>query len=70
VSATLQHSLDVAAISGLSGVRDVSMVNHRVECTVSGAMEPLLEALQPAVVLTLDSTEMNLDDVFPLALSA
>lgn len=35
-----------------------------LQCTVTGTMEPLLEALLPSIVVTLDPAEMSLEEVF------
>jgi ABC-2 type transport system ATP-binding protein len=64
VDATLEHEVAAEGIARIPGVADVVVAGHRVRCTVSGKMEPFLEALQPAVVITLDSAEMSLEEVF------
>jgi ABC-2 type transport system ATP-binding protein len=64
VDATLEHDVSAEGIAKIPGVADVVVSDHHVRCTVSGKMEPLLEALQSAVVITLDSAEMSLEEVF------
>jgi ABC-2 type transport system ATP-binding protein len=64
VEATLEHEVDAEMMAKVPGVADLVVSDHHVQCTVSGKMEPLLEALQPAGVITLDSAEMSLEEVF------
>ena len=62
--ATVQKAIDSERFAKIPGVANVVVSDHRLQCTVTGAMEPLLDALTPAVVVSLDSTEMSLEEVF------
>jgi ABC-2 type transport system ATP-binding protein len=64
IDATVQQAIDSERFAKIPGVADVVVSDHRLRCTVTGTMEPLLEALVPAVVVSLDSTEMSLEEVF------
>jgi ABC-2 type transport system ATP-binding protein len=64
IDATVENAVDGARIAGITGITDVSVTDHHVHCTITGKMAPLLEALQPATVLALDSAEMSLEEVF------
>jgi ABC-2 type transport system ATP-binding protein len=64
VVATVEKDIDRDQLVRVPGVSAVVVSDHRLECTVSGKMEPLLEALLPANVVTLDSSEMSLEEVF------
>jgi ABC-2 type transport system ATP-binding protein len=64
IDATVRQAIDSERFAKIPGVADVVVSDHRLRCTVTGAMEPLLDALVPAVVVSLDSTEMSLDEVF------
>jgi ABC-2 type transport system ATP-binding protein len=64
IDATVQRAIDAQRFATIPGVADVVVSDHRVRCTVTGPMEPLLDALVPAVVVSLDSTEMSLEEVF------
>jgi ABC-type multidrug transport system ATPase subunit len=64
VDATVENSLDPAKLAAVPGVADVVVSDHHLQCTMTGKMEPLLDVLQAAVVLTLDSSEMSLEEVF------
>ena len=64
IDALLENSVDAEKFRNVTGVSDVVVSDHRLRCTVTGKMEPLLDALQSAVVVTLDSAEMSLEEVF------
>ncbi len=64
VEATVEHDFDANRIARVPGVSDVLAADHHVRCTMTGPMQPLLEALQPFGVITLDSAEMDLEEVF------
>jgi ABC-2 type transport system ATP-binding protein len=64
VDATFETVLDGARLTKIPGVTGVVVSDHHLQCTVTGKMEPLLEMLVPAGVLTLDSTEMSLEEIF------
>jgi ABC-2 type transport system ATP-binding protein len=64
VDATVERPIAREQFTCVPGVEDVVVSDHRLRCTITGRMEPLLDALRPAVVLTLDSTEMSLEEVF------
>jgi ABC-2 type transport system ATP-binding protein len=52
------------AIRSAAGVEDVVVDDHTVTCTVTGAFEPLLKALNGATVTNLVSHEPSLEEVF------
>jgi len=64
VDATVVTALDAARLTKIPGVASVLVSDHHLQCTVTGTMEPLLEVLLPAGVVTLDSTEMSLEEIF------
>jgi ABC-2 type transport system ATP-binding protein len=53
-----------AAIRSAAGVEDVVVSDHRVTCTVRGAFDPLLKALDASTVTNLVSHEPSLEEVF------
>jgi ABC-2 type transport system ATP-binding protein len=64
VDATVSTALDAARLTKIPGVASVIISDHHLQCTVTGTMEPLLQMLLPAGVVTLDSTEMSLEEIF------
>jgi ABC-2 type transport system ATP-binding protein len=64
ITATVEKPVDAERLTRVKGVDGVLVSDHHLQCTVTGTMEPLLEALLPSVVLTLDSAEMSLEEVF------
>ena len=64
IDATVQEAIDSERFAKIPGVADVVVSDHRLQCTMTGAMEPLLDVLVPAVVVSLNSTEMSLEEVF------
>ena len=64
VDARVTHDLDRAELERVPGVADVEIAGHRLQCTVTGAMGPLLTVLEPAQVVSLDSSAMSLEEVF------
>jgi ABC-2 type transport system ATP-binding protein len=64
VDATLETTVDPALLTKVPGVAGLVVSDHHLQCTVTGKMEPLLEMLLPAGVVTLDSTEMSLEEIF------
>jgi ABC-2 type transport system ATP-binding protein len=54
----------VAAIRSAVGVEDIVVENNKVTCTVKGAFDPLLKALQGATVTNLVSHEPSLEELF------
>lgn len=64
VDATVETEVDGKRISSIPGTADVTVTDHHVRCTMTGTMEPLLEVLQEARVISLDSVEMSLEEVF------
>ena len=64
IDATVEKSLDPARLARVPGVADLVVSDHHLQCTFTGSMDPLLEALVPSVVVSLDSSEMSLEEVF------
>ncbi len=64
VDATVQNAIDSDRFAKIPGVAQVVVSDHRLQCTVTGPMEPLLDVLVPAVVVSLNSTEMSLEEIF------
>ena len=54
----------IAGVRGAPGVQAVEVNGHRVHCHVTGAIEPLLEALTAVGVLHLVSREPSLEELF------
>ncbi|HVB77946.1 MAG TPA: ABC transporter ATP-binding protein [Candidatus Nitrosotalea sp.] len=59
-----ENEMDRARLAALAGVTDIAISEHRVQCTLTGTMQPLLDALQTARVLSIDSSELTLEEVF------
>ena len=53
VDATIETHIAPQRIAGLAGVSDVTVTDHRVQCTITGGMAPLIAVLQPATILAL-----------------
>ena len=64
IEATVEKTLDGQRLAKVPGVADLVIADHHLQCTFTGPMEPLLEALVPSVVISLDSAEMSLEEVF------
>jgi ABC-2 type transport system ATP-binding protein len=64
VDASVERDIEPAALSRIAGVSDVVVEDHRVQCRVQGRIAPLLDALEPAGVVELDSQELSLEEVF------
>ena len=64
VDATVEKEIDSTRLNKVPGVAGVILSDHHLQCTVTGRMEPLLELLVPSGVVTLDSTEMSLEEIF------
>ena len=64
IDAVVEHQIDERTLAAVPGVTGVTVADHHVRCTVNGKIEPLLEALQPASVVSLDASEMSLEEVF------
>ena len=64
VDVTAEHDFDRSLLAKVPGVTDLVISDHHLTCTVAGKMAPLLQALQPSSVLTLDSAELSLEEVF------
>ena len=54
----------VTAIRSAAGVEDVVVEDNKVTCTVKGAFDPVLKALQGATVTNLVSHEPSLEELF------
>jgi ABC-2 type transport system ATP-binding protein len=46
------------------GVSAIQLTDHRLQCNVTGSFEALLAVLQPAGIVSIESAEMNLEQVF------
>lgn len=64
VSAELDDTPPVAALSGIDGVRDVEVEGHRFTATVEGSPDALVKTLARCTVVSLDVEEADLEDVF------
>ncbi len=64
VDATVEKEINSTRLNKVPGVAGVILSDHHLQCTVTGRMEPLLELLVPSGVVTLDSTEMSLEEIF------
>jgi ABC-2 type transport system ATP-binding protein len=64
IEARVEREVDQSRMRMVPGITDLSISDHHIRCTITGTMEPLLEALQPSNVLSLDSAEMSLEEVF------
>jgi ABC-2 type transport system ATP-binding protein len=59
-----ESAIPEAAIRSAAGVEDVTAGDHSVTCTVRGAVDPLLKALEGATVTNLVSHEPSLEEIF------
>ena len=64
IDVSVARDVDVDRLHHLEGVSAVRVDDHRVSCDVSGSVEALLAALQPAGIISIDSAEMSLEQVF------
>ena len=64
IEARFEGELHVDQIGSLPGVSDASVDDHHFTCTVQGSISPLLQGLEKAAVVELDSHEMTLEEVF------
>jgi ABC-2 type transport system ATP-binding protein len=59
-----ESAIPEAAIRAAAGVEDVSIKNRTITCTVRGAVDPLLKALEGTTVANLVSHEPSLEEIF------
>ena len=64
VEVMVEGAIDRRRVEQLAGVSAIHFSDHRMECNVAGKVDALLTALQPAGVITIESAEMNLEQVF------
>lgn len=64
VEITFDQAISAELFEGIPGVRDVSVQDARLRCTVRGSIDPLMKAASRHVVLDLISHEPDLEDVF------
>ncbi len=64
VEASFAGAVDAGALAAVPGVRQVEITDHRLRCSVTGSIGPLLAALRTAEVVELDSVELSLEEVF------
>ena len=64
VEATFETVPPADAFAGVPGVREVDRRGSRVVLSLQGPADPLVKALSAFTVLTLDSHEADLEDVF------
>ncbi len=58
------ETVDRSTLEHIPGLSDLYVEDHRITCTIAGAMTPLLDAVRPATILTIDSAEMSLEEIF------
>jgi ABC-2 type transport system ATP-binding protein len=58
------RAIDVHSLQRVAGVSAVDVSDHRMQCNVAGSVGPLLEALRSAGIVSIESAEMNLEQVF------
>lgn len=64
IDATVESDVAVSRLAGIPGVTDVQVDNHHVHCRVRGRVAPLLEVLETAGVVEIDSQELSLEELF------
>jgi ABC-2 type transport system ATP-binding protein len=64
VDATVESGLAASQLVAIPGVSDVQVDDHHVHCRVRGRVAPLLEVLDTAGVIEIDSQEMSLEELF------
>ena len=64
VEVRLTHAVAARDLQHVAGVSAVAVTDHRMECNVAGSVGPLIDALQPAGIISIESAEMNLEQVF------
>ena len=64
VAVRIEGKVDRTELEHLPGLSDLYMEDHRITCTLAGTMTPFLDAVQPATILSIDSAEMSLEEIF------
>ncbi|MFZ0179842.1 MAG: ABC transporter ATP-binding protein [Candidatus Dormiibacterota bacterium] len=64
VEVRVTNPVDAHSLRRVTGVSAIDVSDHRMQCNVAGSVGPLLEALRPAGIVTIESAEMNLEQVF------
>ena len=64
IEARVEHSVGADELRRLPGVSEVEVHDGLVTCAVHGNIRPLLQKLEEAGVIELDSHEMTLEEVF------
>lgn len=64
IDALVERDITAEVLARVPGVSDVRITDHHVLLRMQGNFEPLLDALEPAGILELDSEEMSLEEVF------
>ena len=64
VDAHTEREVDRAAIQGIAGVSDLTVTDHRVQCTVKGGLDEVVAVLHQARIVNLESQAMSLEEVF------
>ncbi len=64
VEVRFAHDIDQQRLRRVPGLSALRLTDHRLQCNVAGSFEPLLAVLQPAGILSIESAEMNLEQVF------
>ena len=64
VEAQVAREVSMESLASVPGIADIEISDHHVRCTVSGAMDPLLDTLRESSILSLESSEMSLEEMF------
>jgi ABC-2 type transport system ATP-binding protein len=64
VDATVESDVEASRLTAIPGVSDVQVEDHHVHCRIRGRVAPLLEVLDAAGVVEIDSQEMSLEELF------
>jgi ABC-2 type transport system ATP-binding protein len=64
IDARVARDLDRGRLERLDNVAALQLSDHHVECNVTGSLESLMSALQPAGIISLESSEMSLEQLF------
>lgn len=64
LDATVARDVDRGRLERLDNVAALQVSDHHVECNVTGSLESVMGVLQPAGIVSLESSEMSLEQLF------
>jgi ABC-2 type transport system ATP-binding protein len=64
LDATVARDVDRGRLERLDNLAALQVSDHHVECNVTGSLESVMGVLQPAGIVSLESSEMSLEQLF------